>query len=451
MINLILICDKKYGISKYGEIPWHFKEDMKYFKNLTSNNMSLIGENAVIMGRKTWLSLPNNYLPNRINIVLTRSKNLEKKNNVVFYNSLEDAISFAETVSHDIWIIGGADVYTQCFYNYRNFKVFINIIDHDFECDLSISNFPKNIDIISSVVKDLKNTNDGKNYSVRNIVGTINNDVESQYLRLLRKIMHRGIKRQTRNSITYSIFSEELKFNVNDGFPLLTTKKMFWKGIVEELLFFIRGETNTKKLEEKGVKIWKGNTTKEFLEKCGLDYEEGNMGLMYGYQWRNFNSENIDQFKYVINLIKNDPTSRRIIMTDFNPAQVHLGVLYPCHSLILQFYVNENKLSVKMYQRSADAFLGLPFNIASTSLLLCIFSEICNLKPDTVTITLGDCHIYESHVEAVKTQLSRCRFPLPKLSIPKFKDVKSVENSSIEDYELIDYMSHSRISAKMIA
>ena len=169
--------------------------------------------------------------------------------------------------------------------------------------------------------------------------------------------------------------------------------------------FFIRGDTNTKKLEEKGVKIWKGNTNREFLDKMGFDYKEGDMGPMYGYQWRNFNSMEIDQLKNVIELIKNDPNSRRILMTDYNPAQAHLGVLYPCHSLILQFYVNEKNLSVKMYQRSADAFLGLPFNIASTSLLLCIISKLTNLNPYDNN-NFRRLSIYEEHYEAVNKQLN---------------------------------------------
>jgi dihydrofolate reductase / thymidylate synthase len=449
MLNLILICDKNGGISKNGNIPWYFKGDLKYFKRLTTDNLSLIGKNSVIMGRKTWESLPNKFLKDRINIVLTKNKYENKNNKIIFYDNLDKAINYAETVSNKIWIIGGANLYNQCFNNYRNFKVYFNIIDYDFNCDLNI-NIPKNIDLISSTTISLKNSDD-KLYNINNIIGIVNNDIESQYLRLLNKIMYNGSHRKTRNSMTYSVFSEELKFNLEDGFPLLTTKRMFWKGIVEELLFFIRGDTNTKKLEEKGVKIWKGNTTKEFLTKCGLDYEEGNMGPMYGYQWRNFNSDNIDQFEYVINLIKNDPTSRRIIMTDFNPAQVHLGVLYPCHSLILQFYVNDKKLSVKMYQRSADAFLGLPFNIASTSLLLCIFAKLCYLKPYMVTITLGDCHIYNEHIDAVKTQLSRSKYDLPIIKIPNFKNIKSVENSELKDYEILNYKSHQRISAKMFA
>ena len=172
---------------------------------------------------------------------------------------------------------------------------------------------------------------------------------------------------------------------------------------------------------------------------------------MYGYQWRNFNSQGIDQLKEVIELIKKDSHSRRIIMTDYNPIQAKQGVLYPCHSLMIQFYVNDKILSIKMYQRSADAFLGLPFNIASTSLLLHIISSLTGLEAGDVTITLGDCHIYEEHIEAVITQLKRTNFKLPKLYMKTFKKLEEVENSNLEEFKVIDYKCHPRIKAKMKA
>jgi thymidylate synthase len=243
---------------------------------------------------------------------------------------------------------------------------------------------------------------------------------------------------------------------------------MFLKGIIEELLFFIRGETDTNKLMEKGINIWKGNTTREFLDKLGLDYKEGMMGPMYGYQWRFFNKSyndcnqtdcnelhSIDQLKNIIETLKNNPNSRRLIMTDFNPAMVDQCVLYPCHSLIIQFYVSKTestpKLSIKMYQRSADLFLGLPFNIASTTLLLYIVAKLVNMTPDNVHITLGDCHIYDAHIDAVKEQLSRECFDLPKLIIPDFKTLEEVEQSCYTDYKLENYISHPSIKAQMIA
>lgn len=284
--------------------------------------------------------------------------------------------------------------------------------------------------------------------------------METIYLDILKDVLETGEKKITRNGITYSKFFKTISFNLIDGFPLLTTKKMFWKGIVEELLFFIRGETNTKLLYNKGIKIWEANTSREFLDFMGLNYNEGDMGPMYGYQWRKFNkpynietdSNGIDQLKYIINEIKTNPTSRRIVMTNFNPVQVHLGVLYPCHSIVIQFYVeNENMLSCSMYQRSSDLFLGEPFNIASTSLLLCIISQLVDLQPGMVHLVLGDCHIYDEHVNAVKEQLSREPLQLCKLKMTTFKTIEQVESATIDDFILEDYISHPVIKAKMIA
>lgn len=285
--------------------------------------------------------------------------------------------------------------------------------------------------------------------------------MEPIYLDILKDVLETGEKRATRNGITYSKFFKTISFNLNNGFPLLTTKKMFWKGIVEELLFFIRGDTNTKVLSDKGVKIWESNTSQEFLDSRGLEYKEGDMGPMYGYQWRKFNKpyntpgEGYDQLKYVINEIKTNPTSRRILMTDFNPAQVDLGVLYPCHSIVIQFYVeNSNStpiLSCSMYQRSSDLFLGEPFNIASTSLLLHIVSQLVGLNPGMVHLVLGDCHIYDEHIVAVREQLSRKPLKLCKLKMTEFTTLEQVESSTMDDFKLEEYESYPTIKAKMIA
>jgi thymidylate synthase len=227
---------------------------------------------------------------------------------------------------------------------------------------------------------------------------------------------------------------------------------MFWKGIVEELLFFIRGDTDTTILSTKGIKIWEGNTSRVFLDKLGFtDYPVGMIGPMYGYQWRNFNGQGIDQLQKIINEIKTDPYSRRILMTDFNPAQVDLGVLYPCHSIILQFYVENDILSCSMYQRSNDIFLGNGFNIASTSLLLHIISQLTNLKAGKVNLIMGDYHIYDLHYEHVLTQLKRTPFDLPKLIMKPFETLEQVEKSVFEDYKITDYESHSVIKAQMVA
>ena len=454
--NVILAVDKFNGIGKDSNIPWYFSDDLKYFKKITTFTSLPSTQNAIIMGRKTADSLPNNFLPNRLNIVLSKNENY-KNENAIIVNNFNNALDIARNKKVDtIWVIGGSEIYNIAFRHHDIDKIYLTLIDDDYNCDVKVD-LPE--------LKILKSTNsriviDNISKKEKELVNLIASPVfncEQSYLNLLQDILLNGEKRMTRNAITRSLFSKELKFSIKNKFPLLTTKRMFWRGIVEELLFFIRGDVDTKKLEDKKINIWKGNTNSEFLKQMNLDYDEGVMGPMYGYQWRFFNKPfgdekgGIDQLKDLINLIKTDPHSRRLLMTDYNPSQVNEGVLYPCHSLILQFYVKENNLSVKMYQRSADSFLGLPFNIASTSLLLTIIAKLCNLQADEVTLTLGDCHIYETHLDAVKKQLSRDSLNLPTISIPDFKTLEEVENSKFEDYVINDYNHQGGIKAEMIA
>lgn len=298
------------------------------------------------------------------------------------------------------------------------------------------------------------------------------NNEELAYLQILKDLIINGNERQTRNSITKSLFSKNLTFNLKDSFPLLTTKKMFFRGIFEELMFFIRGETDTKILEKKGINIWKGNTSREFLDNNGLEnYKIGDMGPMYGFQQRYFNAKyegcqnnylgkGIDQLKYIIDTILKDPFSRRIIMTTYNPAQVNQGCLFPCHSLIVQFYIKEENgiyyISQQNYIRSNDIFLGNPYNIASFALLSYLLCHHLNhltksekYKPDMLYITIGDYHLYKEHYEAAEIQIKRIPFQFPKLKINNFHD--NIEEYIYEDLELIDYVYHPSIKASMIA
>jgi thymidylate synthase len=295
---------------------------------------------------------------------------------------------------------------------------------------------------------------------------------EQTYLDILKDLITKGDERQTRNSITKSLFSRNLTFDLKNSFPLLTTKKMFFRGIFEELMFFIRGNTNTKILEEKGVKIWKDNTTRTFLDNIGLNhYQEGDMGPMYGFQLRFFNAEyngcnndysnkGTDQFKYVIDTILQDPFSRRIIMTTFNPAQVNEGCLFPCHSLMIQFYIREENdtyyLSQQNYIRSNDIFLGNPYNVASFALMSYLLCHQLNhltksnkYKPDMLYITLGDYHLYKDHYEAALEQINRTPYPFPQLHIKNYHE--NIEDYQYDDIELINYLSHPAIKAHMIA
>lgn len=282
---------------------------------------------------------------------------------------------------------------------------------------------------------------------------------EYQYLNLIKNIIENGSEKGDRTGTgTKSIFGSSVRFNLSDGFPLLTTKKVFWRGIVEELLFFIKGQTNSKILESKGITIWQGNTSRDFLDKKEMyTREEGDMGPIYGFQWRHWGAKYIDmytdyqgqgfdQLQDCIRLIREDPNSRRIVMSAWNVGDMNDMVLNPCHVLV-QFYVSNNKLSCLMYQRSADCGLGLPFNIASYALLTHIVAHITSLQVGDLIIDTGDTHIYMNHVEALQAQLTRVPKPFPTLNIKC--DIKEIDDYQFDDFELLNYNCHPAIKMKM--
>ena len=454
--NIIVAMTKKGGIGYKNKLPWKYcKTDMKYFQSVTQYVPIYLNlQNCVIMGSRTFESLPNKSkpLPNRINIIVTKNGNkLQKKYpNIITCSSFIKAIDIIQKIPHfKTWIIGGAQIYKQALKHYLLDKIYYNIIDSDVVCDTFLK-MPK-MSILSTQKKENVVIN----------IGEIN-DNEIQYTRLITEVLQEGVQKIGRNGKVLTIFSRDIRLDVSTQFPILTLKKMFWKGIVEELLFFIKGETNSKVLEDKKIYIWKLNTTKQFIKNQNLNYNEGDMGPMYGYQWRhygylydtcntNYENKGIDQLKEIIENIKNNPNSRRHLMTCFDPKSVHKGVLFPCHSIILQFFVEENKyLSVKMYQRSADLFLGVPFNIASTSLLLYIISSICNLKPKHVFISFGDVHIYKEHLDAVDIFLQNQQHTAPKLQMPVIHSIDDIKTLSYKDFVLIDYKHEKSIKASMI-
>jgi len=278
---------------------------------------------------------------------------------------------------------------------------------------------------------------------------------ESKYLELLSNILDNGEKKSDRTGVgTLSVFGTNLKFSLeNNTLPLLTTKKMAIKSIVEELLFFIRGDTDSKLLEQKGVNIWKGNTSREFLDKRGLfSYKEGEMGPMYGAQWRDFSrcdgQKGVDQLEQSLHLLKNDPNSRRILISAYNPNVSNLCVLDPCH-LLIQFNVSGNNLSCQWYQRSVDSFLGLGFNITSYAILTHLMAEAAGLKAKELIFVGGDTHIYLNHVNQVKEQISRTPYNFPTISIPKVSSIQDMEKLSFEDFKINNYISHPSIKAEM--
>lgn len=284
---------------------------------------------------------------------------------------------------------------------------------------------------------------------------------ENIYLDLLRHILEKGVYHDDRtNTGVYSCFGYQVRFPIKYSFPLLTTKKVYWKGVVEELLWFLKGDTNNKHLQDKNVHIWDGNSSREFLDKSGLtSYEEGDCGPIYSFQWKHFGAEykdchtdytdkGVDQIKYIINELKTNPNSRRIMMSAWNPSDLKKMCLPPCH-VSAQFYVREGKyLSCHMYQRSCDAFLGLPFNIASYSLLTYMLAAQTDLIPDELIISFGNLHIYANHVDQVKEQLTRTPMPWPKVAL-RDSTQWNMDTISYDDIMLVDYKSHPPIKAQM--
>ena len=256
-----------------------------------------------------------------------------------------------------------------------------------------------------------------------------------QYLDLLDRIMTEGTQKEDRTGTgTISVFGHQMRFNMADGFPLVTTKKLHLKSIIHELLWFLKGDTNVKYLQDNGVRIWN-----EWAD------ENGDLGHIYGYQWRSwpdYKGGFVDQIQQAVDTIKNNPDSRRIIVSAWDVADLDTMNLAPCHAFF-QFYVADGKLSLQLYQRSADTFLGVPFNIASYALLLKMMAQVCGLQEGDFVHTLGDAHVYLNHIEQVKEQLSREPKPLPQMKINP--NVKSIFDFTYDDFELVGYEAHPHI------
>ena len=260
-----------------------------------------------------------------------------------------------------------------------------------------------------------------------------------QYLDLLQHVLDNGEQRADRTGTgTISVFGHQMRFNLETGFPVLTAKKLHLKSIIHELLWFLAGDTNIKYLKDNGVRRWD-----EWADA------DGNLGHIYGYQWRSWptpDGRHIDQISQLIADIRNNPTSRRLIVSAWNVGELDQMNLPPCH-ILFQFYVNNGKLSCQLYQRSADIFLGVPFNIASYALLTMMVAQVTRVRPGDFVYTLGDAHIYNNHIEQVKLQLSREPYPLPQMSINP--DVTSIFDFKYDDFQLVNYQSHPHIKGEV--
>ena len=483
MIVSIAAVDQNNGIGKQNQIPWKISNDLKFFKEMSSFNygMSFTEPNVIILGRKTWKSTNYYTFPARNVLIISESQSFEKPlppgfSTVSSFDEAEKLIAIWKE-TRNIIIAGGEFIYKR-FYQLSDI-IFLTRVYKDFDCDRFFPEFPKGKenpfilvsksdfkeDVNSGLLYQFKqyNKRDNKTIFIENGINT----QENEYFNVLKKVLEKGNWRKTRNDETISYFGTQMEFDISNSLPLLTTKRVFWKGVIEELIWFIKGDTDNNNLKEKGVHIWDGNSTADFMEKYGHKYEEDICGPIYGWQWRRFNqkyyyknrvtgndeetvgeNEGFDQLAEVIRLIREDPHSRRIFMSGWNPNQLNRMVLPPCH-VSYQFYVNDDKLSCHMYQRSGDLFLGVPFNIASTAALTYLLAKMTDKKPDRIVISLGDAHIYKGHMEAVEKQLSREPFVFPKLEIKEKRD--NIEDYTPDDFEIIGYDCHPIIKAEMVA
>ena len=485
-LNLIYCKNVLNQIGIDNDLLYHIPNDMKYFKKITSQEYVKGEKNIVIMGYNTWKSIPDEYKPldNRINIIITKNHfdEIKEDENTKAFNDFDYCYKFLKEEMNngkmlgEKFIIGGAKLYNYIFDNYLTFidKIYETLVTHSFNqyhyvniINNDISELTFNIKsynmfkLINNKYSDEDKvkvlcTNEiihGVHYNTYQNEKYINTD-EKQYLDLMKNILYKNNIKDSRNSKVISSFGEKMVFDLRNGLPLLTTKRMPFKTILRELLWFVRGSTSNKELNDKNVHIWDGNASKEFLESRGLDYEDGELGPVYGFQWRKFgadyndkDSKGIDQLQNVIDLIKNEPESRRIILSAWNPCDLDKMALPPCHVMI-QFSVDKGYLDAQMYQRSGDMFLGVPFNIASYSLLMYIIGSITGYTPRYFNHVLGDAHVYINHINAIGEQIQRIPLEFPKLTLKE--KITDIDNINEENFVLENYNHYETIKAEMV-
>eukprot|EP01062_Namystynia_karyoxenos_P029934 TRINITY_DN22421_c0_g1_i1.p1 TRINITY_DN22421_c0_g1~~TRINITY_DN22421_c0_g1_i1.p1 ORF type:complete len:513 (+),score=203.42 TRINITY_DN22421_c0_g1_i1:82-1620(+) len=482
--QVVVAADSQGGIGKAGKLPWRLRGDMKFFKELTmapsSKSVPAAKRNCCIMGRSTWQSIPAKFRPldGRLNLIISTTLDQEqvrkeladpsKGEDVhVVRSGLEGALDllcseeFVDKVDR-VFLIGGAGLIQNALsppVNRALQSVHITRVQGDFACDVKID-FPEAERVLGYRLVNTSEEHEEEQAKYRFQTYQRVNREEQQYLDLVADIMETGNRKMDRTGTgTLSKFGAQMRFSLRDGqFPLLTTKRVFWRGVAEELLWFIRGCTDGNQLKAKGVGIWDGNGTREFLDSRGLHHrEEGDLGPIYGFQWRHFGAkytdrngdyegQGVDQLAEVIETIRKNPEDRRIIMSAWNPCALKEMALPPCH-VMCQFYVFDGELSCQMYQRSCDMGLGVPFNIASYALLTCIIAHMTGLRPGEFVHTLGDAHVYSNHVEPLKEQLKREPRPFPALKIRRHHD--RIEDYTMDDFVLMDYAPYPTIKMEM--
>lgn len=472
------------GIGLRQQIPWHLPSDLKHFQVLTTASSGSAMQHAVIMGRKTWESLPEKVrpLPNRYNVVLTRDASYRQDQQLP--DTIGVAANFQEALNlvqeqgdkvDQVFVVGGGAVYVEALTYSGCYKVYFTRVKAQFECDafFPLKQLERNFVVVKeSEVKEEngvqfqfveweRTTGGMVEVETSSLVENTMPHEELQYLDLIQKILSQGAKREDRTGTgTLSVFGAQMRFSLRENvFPLLTTKKVFWRGVAEELLWFISGDTSAQTLQAKDIHIWDGNGSREYLDSRGLQSREvGDLGPVYGFQWRHFGAkytnmhadytgQGVDQLAEVIEKLRTNPTDRRIVLSAWNPADLNEMALPPCH-MFCQFYVANGELSCQMYQRSADMGLGVPFNIASYALLTRLVAQVTGLKPGEFIHVIGDAHVYLNHVVPLQKQLTRTPRPFPTLSINPSK-TKSITDFKLEDFDIIDYNPHGAIKMTM--
>ena len=468
-MSIVISVNRKglFGIN--GDLAYTSKADMGNFSRITKS----IGN--VVMGSATWLSLPESVrpLPDRTNIVLTGNEALREElrgKGVVCISRLDEAFDVVD----EPCFIGGARLVNSLFESValsaKIHKMYVTIFGDDdqpengYYVHLPFENYKQ---VAKSSVKSTKVVHYGNgsmdidmDHVTYKLEQKHMDNYELKYLDAMRGIL-RLPPRQGRNGATHSTFGLQLKYDCLEGrVPLLTTKKVAWKTCIKELLWFLRGDTDNRILRDQNVHIWDGNSTREFLDSRGLtNRREGDLGPVYGFQWRHFGAkyvdcetdysgQGVDQLGMCVEMLKNDKYSRRIIMSAWNPPDLDDSALPPCHAFIQWYVDSEDKLWLQFYQRSADMFLGVPFNMFSYAVFLHMMSAKTGIAPGGVVHSIGDAHVYADHKEAVEEQLKNPILGQPKIKI-SFKE--AWEDYVIGDFELVDYVSAGKIYAPMSA
>jgi dihydrofolate reductase/thymidylate synthase len=477
--NLIVAMTKNNGIGFNGNLPWSpqkLQGDMKFFRKITSETESPDKVNSVIMGRKTWNSLPNNFkpLPNRLNIVLT--KNMQDDilhDNIKTFTSIDHTINFLknEPKIEKNFIIGGGEIYSQFldkkYIEYID-KLYITTVLTPYDSDVYFPTIPKWFFQI-----DEQKLGDNLILKTYQNKGDINSQ-EHNYLNCINNVLNNGefILDRTKTgilSLPHQTMSFDIKSIDNDDQtkikyypPFMTTKSLYLRGVIWELIWFLTGNTNSKWLEERKTNIWKGNTSRTFLDNSGLyDYEEGQIGPGYGHQWVNWGGDwrsnkltGINQIQNIIDIIKKDPSTRRAVLSAWNVIDLPKMALPPCHILYIFKVSNHNdekkRLNCMVSLRSNDLFLGCPFNIASASILTILLSRALNMLPGKITLGISDAHLYMNHLEQVREQLQRIPLELPELTINKeINNHFDMTQLTYDNFKLNNYYHYPAIKAVM--